>query len=276
MTTLQTRPPAVAGTFYPADPVALADQVDACLRDGAARLRQLPAIDPARVRGLVVPHAGYVYSGPVAGTGYALLPALRGQIQGVLLLGPAHYLPVRGCATSGADAFATPLGVVPVDVDARDELVTAPCAYFDDAAHAPEHSLEVHLPFLQRTLGDVSIVPFVIGISDPHREAELIEPFLANKEWLVIVSSDLSHYLPYALARERDARTALAISQRRWHDIGDHDACGCRPLRGLLQACVLHRLQLRTLDLRNSGDTAGPRDRVVGYGSFAVLEGGAS
>jgi MEMO1 family protein len=276
MTTIQTRYPAVAGTFYPGDPVALADQVDACLRDGEARLRQLPAIDPEKVRALVVPHAGYVYSGPVAGTGYALLPHLRDRITRVLLLGPAHYVPVRGCAVSGADAFATPLGVMPVDVHTRDALLAAPCAYLDDAAHAPEHSLEVHLPFLQRTLGDVRIVPMVIGVSDPLREAALIEPFLADRQWLVVVSSDLSHYLQYDTARSRDARTALAIVECRWRDIGDRDACGCRPLRGLLRACEQQGLVVRQLDLRNSGDTAGPRDRVVGYGTFVALQGGSS
>ena len=276
MTTIQTRYPAVAGTFYPADPVALADQVDACLRDGEARLQRLPAIDPQRVRALVVPHAGYIYSGPVAGTGYALLPHLRDRIRGVLLLGPAHYVPVRGCAASGADAFATPLGVMPVDVQTRDALLAVPCAYVDDAAHAPEHSLEVHLPFLQRTLGDVPIVPMVIGISDPHREATIIDPFLADPQWLVVVSSDLSHYLEYDTARARDARTASAISECRWRDIGDHDACGCRPLRGLLQACEQRQLVVRQLDLRNSGDTAGPRDRVVGYGTFVALERGST
>ncbi|MFZ0323790.1 MAG: AmmeMemoRadiSam system protein B, partial [Actinomycetes bacterium] len=201
MTTTQVRGPAVAGTFYPFDATTLARDVDHYVAQGETLLRRSAPVDPLSVRALVVPHAGYIYSGPVAGSAYALLPALRGRIRGVLLLGPAHYIPVRGCAVSSADAFATPLGVVPVDVAARDVVLEAPCVFVDDAAHAPEHSLEVQLPFLQRTLGDISVVPLVVGVSDPHREAELIAPFLADPSWLVIVSSDLSHYLEYGAAQ---------------------------------------------------------------------------
>lgn len=266
MTTVRVRPTAVAGAFYPADPVQLRLLVDWCLTEGIP-----PPKLSKRLRALIVPHAGYVYSGPVAGHGYAQLVPLRGLIRRVLLLGPAHYVPVTGMALPGVDAFATPLGPVQLDWRARDLLLQAPNTVVDDAAHEPEHSLEVQLPFLQRALGDVEVLPIIVGRARPGEVADMLEPWVDDPAVVVVVSSDLSHYLDYSVATARDAATAKAIVERRWSVIADDDACGARPVRGLLELAVRHDLDIHVLDLRNSGDTAGGRDRVVGYGAFAAV-----
>ena len=266
MTAVRIRPTAVAGAFYPADAQQLRMLVDWCVSEatGGDDLSE-------RLRALIVPHAGYVYSGPVAGFGYAQLAPLRGVVRRVLLLGPAHYVPVRGLALPSADAFATPLGPVRVDWRARDTMLLHPEAAVDDVAHEPEHSLEVHLPFLQRTLGDVEVLPVIVGRASAATVADVLEPWADDHEAVVVVSSDLSHYLDYRTARARDEQTARAIVARQWSAIADDDACGSRPVRGLLELARRHDLDVRLLDLRNSGDTAGPHDRVVGYGAFAAV-----
>lgn len=266
MTTLRIRPTAVAGAFYPADAEQLRLLVDWCITEGSTRSSLSD-----RLRALVVPHAGYVYSGPVAGYGYALLAPLRDVVTRVILLGPAHYVPVHGLALPGADVFATPLGPVRVDWQAREAMLQNPETAVDDVAHEPEHSLEVHLPFLQRALGDVQVLPVIVGRASAELVANALEPWVADPEAVIVVSSDLSHYLDYRAAQRRDGHTAESILARRWSDIADDDACGSRPLRGLLELARRHDLEVVQLDLRNSGDTAGPHDRVVGYGAFAVV-----
>ncbi|MEZ5180071.1 MAG: AmmeMemoRadiSam system protein B [Acidimicrobiales bacterium] len=261
----RVRPPAVAGAFYPSDPVALRERIRRSFADAVAP----PMVAPAP-KALVVPHAGYVYSGPVAASAYQRLAPIGHHIRRVVLLGPSHRVAFRGMALSSADRWATPLGTVPVDRAAVDGCVGLPGVVVSDVAHAQEHSLEVHLPFLQTVLGPFELVPVVVGDAPPHEVAALLDHLWDGPETLVVVSTDLSHYFAYDEAVRLDARTAADIIARRPDEVGDHDACGCRPLRGLLRAALDHELEVEQIDLRNSGDTAGPRDQVVGYGAFAL------
>jgi MEMO1 family protein len=260
------RAPAVAGTFYPADPGILATQVD--------HLVATHATGPTP-KALIVPHAGYAYSGPVAGCGYATLGADRDRITRVVLLGPAHRVPVFGLATTSADEWVTPLGSVTIDDAARHAVLALPAVEVDDRAHATEHSLEVHLPFLQRTLERFSLLPLVVGQADAETVAAVLDTVWGGPETLIVVSTDLSHYHDYATASVLDRRTAEAITAGDPTTIRPVDACGAHPVRGLLVAARRHRLRTRLVDLGNSGDTAGPRDRVVGYGAFALEEDAA-
>lgn len=262
---MSTRMPAVAGTFYPADAVELAASVDGFI-DAAAYEGRSP-------KALVVPHAGYAYSGPIAGTGYATLSAARSTIRRVVLLGPAHRARVDGLAVPRTDTFLTPLGPVGIDTSARDDALALPGILADDAAHALEHSIEVHLPFLQRALDDFVLLPLAVGNPATDVVADVLDALWGGPETLVVVSTDLSHYLDYALAAERDLRTARAVTALDTEGIGDKDACGAYALRGLLQVAGERGLEARLLDLRSSGDTAGSRDRVVGYGAFGFWEG---
>jgi AmmeMemoRadiSam system protein B len=256
------RPPAVAGLFYPADPRRLAADVEGYLRAGAVA-------DGPPPKALVAPHAGYAYSGPVAGSAFRTLASVAARLRRVVLLGPSHFVPVAGLALPVWERFATPLGEVAVDPAGRAALSGLPQVATDDRPHAREHALEVELPFLQRALGDFSLVPLVVGEASPALVAEVLERLWGGDETLVVVSTDLSHYLDYAAARRRDERTARAVGALDETAIGDADACGRQPLRGLLVAARRHGLAARRLDLRNSGDTAGRRDAVVGYGAFA-------
>ena len=255
------RPAAVAGRFYPGDAATLAATVDDALAHAA------PSEGPAP-KALLVPHAGYVYSGPIAATGYRTLASVRSTVHRVVLVGPAHAVRVTGVAVSGADAFLTPLGPVPVDAAARAAVLTLPGVSVDDAAHAPEHSLEVHLPFLQRTLDDFTVLPLVVGASDPRTVATVLDTVWGGPETLIVVSSDLSHYHDHETAARRDLATADAIVRGDGDALSPTDACGATPIRGLLLAAAEHGLHARLLDLRTSGDTAGNRSRVVGYGAF--------
>jgi AmmeMemoRadiSam system protein B len=253
------REPAVAGQFYPEDPAELRAVVRALL--GGVE----PAGD-APPKALIAPHAGYVYSGAVAASAYARLSRHRDVYKRVVLLGPCHRVPVTGVALSGADAFRTPLGDVPVDRETVAALAERGVAVFE-ASHQHEHSLEVHLPFLQTVLGEFSIVPIVVGEARPQAVASLLDALWDGPETLIVVSSDLSHYLDYDTAREQDAATCRRI-ERFDTAIAHGDACGATPLRGLLLAAKHRGMQVTTLDLRNSGDTAGARDFVVGYGAW--------
>lgn len=257
------RPAAVAGAFYPAEPERLRAMVDALL-EGAAPGGPAP-------KALVAPHAGYVYSGPVAASAYAQLAAARGRVRRVVLLGPSHYVSFRGLALPGTEALATPLGDLPVD-DGGAALAALPQVSILPAAHAREHSLEVHLPFLLRALGGAAVVPLAVGRAAPAEVAEALEVLWGGEETVVVVSSDLSHYLPYEEAREVDLRTAERIAALDPEPLPPDAACGAHPLNGLVYAARWRRMRARLLDLRNSGDTAGPRDRVVGYGAFAFHE----
>ncbi|MGZ4677466.1 MAG: AmmeMemoRadiSam system protein B [Acidimicrobiia bacterium] len=261
---LRVRPAAVAGAFYPGS----RDRLAATVR-GLLETVDAPPASDAPLRALIVPHAGYVYSGPIAATAYDRIDPAR--VRRVLLLGPSHRAPLFGLAVSSADAFATPLGIVPVDTEARRALVVSGLATVDDRAHALEHSLEVQLPFLQAVLPGVPVLPVAVGVAPAEVVADAIDA-LWTPDTLVVVSSDLSHYEPYESARRHDARTATAITGLTPEAIDDQDACGSFAVRGLLSSARKHGLVARVLDLRNSGDTAGDRDRVVGYGAFAVEE----
>jgi AmmeMemoRadiSam system protein B len=257
----QVRPPAVAGSFYPEDPGRLAEDV-------RGYLAAVSATDAPVPKAVIVPHAGYIYSGPVAATAYARLAALRDVVRRVVLVGPAHYLPIRGLAASGAAAFATPLGEVPVDRAAIDGLRDLPQVVVRDDAHEPEHSLEVQLPFLQAVLEDFAIVPLVAGTASYDEVRAVLERLWGGAETLIVISSDLSHYHDYARARCLDADTAAAILALDADAIGEERACGRIPIGGLLKVARAKGLTATSIDLRNSGDTAGPRTHVVGYGSF--------
>jgi hypothetical protein len=261
------RHPAVAGLFYPADPAALTEAVAGLLAAGPAR--DLPA-----PKAVVAPHAGYIYSGPVAAAAYRRLGAARGRIRRVVLLGPSHRLPFRGLALPAARIFRTPLGDIPVDAAAIAAIAGLPGIARLDAAHDNEHSLEVHLPFLQATLGSFSLVPLVVGDSDAGTVATVLDALWGGPETLIVVSTDLSHYHDHGTARRRDAATARAIERFAPAALGYEDACGRRPLGGLLAAAAARGLACLRLDLRNSGDTAGPRHRVVGYGAWQFSDPG--
>jgi AmmeMemoRadiSam system protein B len=263
---VSVRRPAVAGAFYPDDPELLAAEVDALVASPADG----PPEGEAAPKALVVPHAGYRYSGPVAGTAYSRLAPARRVVRRVVLVGPAHYVPLRGVAVSGVAAFATPLGLVEVDDEARAAVLELPQVRVSDEAHAPEHSLEVHLPFLQRLLERFRLLPLVVGAAATEEVAEVLDRVWGGPETLIVASSDLSHYHDHDTAAALDRRTADAIVAGDVDAIRPGDACGAGALRGLLAAARRHGGEVRLLDLRSSGDTAGPRDRVVGYGAFTV------
>lgn len=265
MTPVSLRRPAVAGAFYPADPLELAAAVDGYLADAT------PGDDPRRPVALVVPHAGYVYSGPVAARAYAGLRPWRSVIRRVVVIGPAHRVAVRGLAVSSAEGFITPLGMVPVDTDATARVLAHRHVHVDDAAHGPEHSIEVQLPFLQRVLDDGwSLVPIVAGSASPTVVADAIADLWAAPDTLVIVSTDLSHYHDVDTARRLDRETAAAIVASAWERLDGARACGAVPLSGALELVRRRHERVRLLLLQTSADTVGPRDKVVGYGSFVV------
>ena len=262
------RPAAVAGAFY-------AGTAGELTRDLAEMMEQAgePVIAAGFPKLLIVPHAGYVYSGPVAASAYDRLLPARGVVRRVVLLGPCHRVPVRGLALPAAGGFDTPLGRIPIDAGAAGALADLPQVTRSDAAHAQEHSLEVQLPFLQYVLGEFALVPLVVGEASAEEVAQVLERLWGGAETLVVISSDLSHYLAYDEARGIDGATSQAIlgfDTRLSHE----QACGATPIAGALIAARRHGLAGSMLDLRNSGDTAGGRGRVVGYGAFAFAQGG--
>lgn len=261
------RPAAMAGRFYPGNSRQLEADVRRYLAEAEAGATGKPA--PKAVIG---PHAGYVYSGRVAASAYARIAPLRDSVRRVVLLGPCHRVPVRGLALSSADAFETPLGRVPLDKSAAQAILSLPQVQIFDDSHALEHSLEVHLPFLQIALGEFSLVPLVVGDATPDEIAEVLERLWGGPETLIVVSSDLTHYLPYDEAKRIDALTCRAIETLDAAAIGRDQACGRMPVKGLLTIAKRRGLSVETVDIRNSGDTAGSRDQVVGYGSWVFLE----
>jgi AmmeMemoRadiSam system protein B/AmmeMemoRadiSam system protein A len=261
------RPAAVAGTFYPAEPRALAAEVDDLL-GGVERLA--PRLAFPKV--LIVPHAGYIYSGPVAAQAYDELAAARGIVRRVVMLGPVHRVPVRGLALPGAQIFETPLGRIPIDQKAVQEVSALPQAISSDPAHALEHSLEVQLPFLQKVLGEFALVPFAVGMANVEEVAQVIERLWGGRETLIVISTDLSHYHAYAEARRIDGSTVDRITAFAT-DIDHEEACGATPLNGLLYVAKKRNLSIKLLAACNSGDTAGGKGQVVGYSSFALYEG---
>jgi AmmeMemoRadiSam system protein B len=262
-----TRPAAVAGTFYPRERGELADTVGKLL---AAIKADCGAAIP---KAIIAPHAGYIYSGPIAASVYALLEPARGRIRRVVLMGPTHRIPVQGLALPAAGAFSTPLGEIRLDHEAIAAVSVLPQVVHSTPAHALEHSLEVHLPFLQTVLGSFSLVPFAVGDAHAAQVAEVLDAVWGGSDTLIVISSDLSHYHAYSEAQAIDRRTADEILKLRT-DITHEQACGATPVIGLNLAAQRRGLRPRLLDLRNSGDTAGDRARVVGYGAFAYYENG--
>ena len=264
--TLTVRPAAVAGAFYPDRPSILEEDIRKML--GAASRCPMPL-----PKAIIAPHAGYIYSGPIAASIYAPLQRLRGTVRRVVLLGPTHRVAINGLAVPSCQAFETPLGEVPVDREAVASLADLPQVIVSDSAHEQEHSLEVQLPFIIEVLDGVSLVPLAVGQAAPEAVAEVLERLWGGPETLIIVSSDLSHYLPYDAAWTADGETAQSIVALD-ASITHRQACGATPINGLL--CVARRrgMQAKLIDLRNSGDTAGDRSRVVGYAAFAFFEAG--
>lgn len=259
-----TRPPAVAGMFYPSAPAVLATTVDQLLAEAAT-------VDTPQAKALIAPHAGYIYSGTTAAMAYARLVPWRNTIRRVVLLGPTHRVAVDGIALPKTTAFITPLGEIPLDLAAIAQLADLPQVVFSDRAHAEEHSLEVHLPFLQRVLDNFMLVPLAVGHATPQAVAEIIDRLWGGPETLFIISSDLSHFLPYATANQIDRDTCQHILQLD-SEIRPEQACGAFPVNGLLLAARQRGLVPQLIYHCNSGDTAGDKQRVVGYAAFAFYE----
>jgi len=258
------REPAVAGQFYPGDSEELSRTVEFLLDEVNSGVGDAP-------KALIVPHAGYIYSGSVAARAYARLRPHSKQYQRVILLGPCHRVPVQGLALSAADVFRTPLGDVPLDKKAIASIDSRFVEFFDET-HEFEHSLEVHLPFLQSVLGSFALVPIVVGNTTYERVADVLDALWGGPETLIVISSDLSHYLSYDRARAIDGETRQAIEDLEVRGI-DHDvACGATPIGGLLVTAKRRGMKVATLDMKNSGDTAGDRRYVVGYGSWEFVE----
>lgn len=257
---MQYRQPAVAGLFYPDEPEVLRQDI----LDYLASSKQVDQ----QPKAIIVPHAGYIYSGPIAATAYRTLQARHNKIKRVVLLGPSHRVPLLGMATSSDDCFITPLGNIELDKEAIRSILELPDVHMMDQPHLQEHSLEVQLPFLQTVLDDFKLVPIVVGEADARTVANVIEHLWGGDETLIVISSDLSHFHSYDEARSMDRHTSDAIENLDGEQIGYDDACGRNPVKGLLLAAKHHDLHASTVDLRNSGDTAGPRNQVVGYGAY--------
>lgn len=257
-----TRHPAVAGSFYPANPEQLHLMLDEYLNDAATQANVPKAI--------IVPHAGYIYSGPVAASAYARLIKAHDQITRVVLIGPSHRVAFRGLAVSKAQAFTTPLGSISVDQPAVRAIIDLPFVEYIEQAHTYEHSLEVHLPFLQEVLDNFKIVPIVAGDATPEQVSQVLEALWGGDETLIVISSDLSHYHNYVAAKQLDQETSKIIEQLNYEQLDSESACGRIPICGLLKLAQKQSLSIKTIDLRNSGDTAGDKNRVVGYGAYVI------
>jgi AmmeMemoRadiSam system protein B/AmmeMemoRadiSam system protein A len=266
-TPLDIRPPAVAGAFYAGSTEQLSREVEHLLH-GA---QPVPA-DAALPKAVIAPHAGYVYSGPIAANAYARFASARGRIKRVVLLGPAHRVAFDGLALPGVSGMQTPLGVVPVDSAGAQAISDLPQVVVSAQAHTREHSLEVHLPLLQAVLGEFSVVPLVVGNASPRTVAEVLDRLWGGDETLIVISSDLSHYLAYDQAQAIDRDTIATILAKK-PTLDHHRACGATPVNGLLTVAQRRGLTPKLFDLRNSGDTAGDRSRVVGYASVGFFAG---
>lgn len=258
------RLPCVAGYFYPAEQKVLAETVQRLLANAKSS-------DVAAPKAIIAPHAGYIYSGPIAATIYKTLIPHQDQISRVVLLGPAHRVGFLGIAVTQMANFATPLGIIPVDLASIAQITNQPGVKIFEQAYEMEHSLEVQLPFLQTVLKKFSLIPCVVGDAKPEDVANLLEHLWGGPETLIVISSDLSHYYDYATAQKLDNATSQAIVNLAPQQIADNQACGRLPVKGLLLAAAKLKLQAKILDLRNSGDTAGDKNRVVGYGAYHFI-----
>ncbi len=256
------RLPSVADVFYPANPEQLMQIVGQYL-DDAKTTAKVP-------KAVIVPHAGFVYSGPVAASAYARLHAARKTISRVILVGPSHRIGFTGLAVSSDDFFRSPLGDIPVDVDAIKLINDFPFVNFIDQAHQFEHSLEVQLPFLQQTLAKFTLVPIVVGDASVEQVSKVLDKLWGGTETLIVISSDLSHYHDYETAQRLDKITSEKIENRQFEQLDIESACGRLAISGLLAQTRQRSLSVKTIDLRNSGDTAGDKNRVVGYGAYVI------
>ncbi len=256
------RQPAVAGVFYPVNTQQLHQMLDQYLKDAKT--------DAKVPKAIIVPHAGYIFSGPIAASAYARLKQARQIIKRVVIIGPSHRVAIKGLALTRADTFTTPLGKIPVDQKAVEIIAQFPFVEYLEEAHTYEHSLEVHLPFLQETLSDFNIVPIVAGDASPEQVGQVIETLWGGDETLIVISSDLSHYHDYDTAKQLDQTTSEMIEKQQYERLAYESACGKVPVSGLLKVAREKLLSIKTIDLRNSGDTAGDRSRVVGYGAYVI------
>lgn len=256
------RQPAVAGSFYPANPQQLQQMLAHYLHNADTNATVPKAI--------IAPHAGYIYSGPIAATAYSRLKKAHDLIKRVVIIGPSHRVAFKGLAVSHADTFITPLGGIPVDTLAVQTITHLPFVQYIEQAHSQEHSLEVQLPFLQTMLDDFSIVPIVAGDASPEQVSQVLELLWGGSETLIVISSDLSHYHDYATAQQLDQSTSKAIESLHYEQLGFESACGRVPVSGLLKLAKDNALTVKNIDLRNSGDTAGDKQRVVGYGAYII------
>lgn len=256
------REPAVAGSFYPANPATLSHMMADFLQQAKA--------DNKAPKAIIAPHAGYIYSGPIAASAYARLKPVRDTITRVVLLGPSHRVYFQGLAVSDADTFTTPLGKIEIDKQAIESLKDLPFVGYLEQAHTLEHSLEVHLPFLQQMLSQFKLVPIVAGDASANQVSQVIAKLWGGDETLIVISSDLSHYHDYATAQRLDKHTSELIEHLKYQELSSDGACGKVPVSGLLKVLKEKALSIKTIDLRNSGDTAGDKYRVVGYGAYVV------
>ncbi|WP_281647624.1 AmmeMemoRadiSam system protein B [Parendozoicomonas sp. Alg238-R29] len=259
---MSVRQPAVAGSFYPANKTSLKDTIASLLADASTR--------DLYSRILVVPHAGYIYSGAIAASAYKLLEQYPHPIEQVILLGPSHRTPLHGLALPDSSVFHTPLGAIEINTELVEQLLPLSQVQVLEAAHELEHSLEVQLPFLQVCLKNFKLLPLVVGEADSIAVSEVLETVWGGSETLIIISTDLSHFHSYDEAKVIDQNTVNGIEALD-NTLTGEQACGCRPLNGLLTLAREKDLKVETLDIRNSGDTVGNHDRVVGYGAFALL-----
>lgn len=257
------RPPAVAGMFYPADAHVLKNDIH-------EYLAQAKNTNEQGLKAIVVPHAGYMYSGPIAASAYKQLIPLKNKINRVVLLGPSHRVAFTGLAVPESDTFNTPLGNIPIDQEGIQQIADLSQVIVSDQAHRDEHSLEVQLPFLQEILTEFTLIPIVVGDAEENEVAEVIKRLWGDEHTLIVISTDLSHYHEYYDAKKRDRDTSDAIENLKTNLIGFDDACGRNGLKGLLVVAQEKGLSVDVLDLRNSGDTSGDKSRVVGYGAYAV------
>lgn len=256
------RLPAVAGTFYPENPHQLHQMLNEYLND-AETIAKVPKV-------IIAPHAGYIYSGRVAASAYARLKKANDRITRVVIIGPSHRVAFSGLAVSKAQSFITPLGFVAVDQEAVATVAKLDYVKYFEEAHTYEHSIEVHLPFLQEMLDDFKVVPIVAGEATPDQVSQVIDMLWGGDETLIVISSDLSHYHEYAKAKQLDKVTSQLIEQLQYERIGSDAACGQVPVNGLLKLARQRSLTIKTIDLHNSGDTAGAKNSVVGYGAYVI------
>ncbi|AXO16807.1 AmmeMemoRadiSam system protein B [Thalassospira indica] len=270
------RPPAVAGTFYPADADLLRSEIDGLLD---AALHSDAVSGSAIPKAIIVPHAGLMFSGSLAALGFATVRALRNTVKRIVIIGPAHRMAFQGIALARADQFATPLGSMRCDLPALQSALSLPHVQMLDEAHTLEHGLEIELPFIQRLFGegaDIGIVPLLVSRCSPRQVHEVIEKLWGGPETLIVISSDLSHFHDYDTAQRMDNRTRAMIENFDAENIDTSDACGALPVAGMLMAARNRAMKIKTLGMRNSGDVTGDKSRVVGYGAWAIYQADAS